>query len=93
MKILTLPHLTKSGAYIRDYSHLGHGHGEYISLSDFDIHDDFLYLLSDNKILIYDKQNNYSGTIDLPNAAQGLCVMDSGIALNNEFGYGDRLPL
>lgn len=79
----------KSGAYIRDYSHLGHGHGEYISLSDFDIHDDFLYLLSDNKILIYDKQNNYSGTIDLPNAAQGLCVMDSGIALNNEFGYGD----
>lgn len=79
----------KSGRYIRSYNHRGNGPGEYVSLYDFDIYNDTLYLLGGASIHKYTMDDRFAGTINLRNASQGLAVIPTGISLNNGFGVGN----
>ena len=78
-----------NGDYIKSFSHIGQGPGEYISLSDFDIKDSTIYLLGSNSIHKYSTDNSYEGSVSLRNSAIGLAVTRNGIALNNGFGVGN----
>lgn len=80
----------QDGAFIHTYSHVGQGPGEYPSISDFDISNDELFILSGKTIFRYDMADTFNGTINLENTAKGLCVLESGIALNNGFGVGNN---
>ena len=78
-----------NGDYIKSFSHIGQGPGEYISLSDFDIKDSTIYLLGSNSIHKYSTDNSYEGSVSLRNSAIGLAITRNGIALNNGFGVGN----
>lgn len=79
-----------NGKYIRNYSHIGQGPGEYPVLNDMDIKEGFIYILSGNKIYKYTTDDRFMGTINLENASKGLSVIPSGIALNNGFAYANE---
>lgn len=79
-----------SGNYVRTISKVGHGNGEYVKLRDFDIADHILYCLDGKRIHKYRLDGEYIGSVDLENAAQGLCVFPSGISLNNGFGFSSN---
>ncbi len=78
------------GKFLRKIQKLGHARDEYISLSDFDIKGDTLYLLDNmgKKILTYRKDGKCINSIDIE-AAKGLKVLENGIAVNHEFGLAD----
>lgn len=76
-----------NGGFIRTISHVGHGPGEYVRLNDFDVKDSVIYCLNDRLIHKYGPDGKYIGTINLENAAQGLCVTNAGFVLNNGFGF------
>lgn len=77
----------KDGNYLRTISNVGHGPGEYTKLCDFDMADGILYYLDGRRIHKYQADGRYLESIDMENASQGLCVLPSGIALNNGFGF------
>lgn len=78
------------GSFIQMYSHIGQGPGEYPSITDFDVVNGDLYILSGNKIYKYDLSNKFLGTTDIRNSATGLSVLESGFALNNGFGVANN---
>ncbi|MDE6194915.1 MAG: 6-bladed beta-propeller [Muribaculaceae bacterium] len=80
---------SSNGDYVRSFSHIGQGPGEYASLSDFDVRDSIVYLLAGNSIHKYSTSNVYTGSVSLRNSALGLAVLRNGIALNNGFGTGN----
>ncbi|MGC9337021.1 MAG: 6-bladed beta-propeller, partial [Candidatus Cloacimonadia bacterium] len=43
---------TKEGNFVKLYSKKGKGPGEFMSLKDFDIRNDFIYCLDDEKLSI-----------------------------------------
>jgi len=81
---------TSEGKFLRKIQKLGHARDEYISLSDFDIKGDTLYLLDNmcKKILTYRKDGKYINSIDIE-VAKGLRVLENGIAINHEFGLAN----
>lgn len=78
------------GSFIQTYSHIGRGPGEYPSISDFDVTDNELFILSGKTIYKYDMTDTFIGTRILENSAKGLCLLKSGIAFNNGFGVGNK---
>lgn len=81
------------GKFLHAYSHLGQGPGEYSYINDIDIKEGIIYILSRNKIYKYSINDDFIGSIDLDNAAIGLCLYKDGIVLNNGFGLGSNATL
>lgn len=79
------------GRFVRNYSYIGQGPGEYISAEDFDINENAIFILSRNKIYKYNLNGDFINVVELDNAAQSLCLLSEGIALNNGFGYGSKI--
>ena len=79
-----------NGEFIGNYSHIGTGPGEYVSINDFDIKGDTLFILSRDNIYLYSMDDKFIKKIQLTNAAKGLKVLNSGVALNNGFGLGSK---
>lgn len=80
------------GHYVRQYSHLGQGPGEYVGLGDFDIKEDTLYLMGkfDGCVLKYGLSDRYYGKERVPKAA-GMYVLPDGVyALNLGLGRADN---
>lgn len=80
----------RNGGFLRNYSHVGQGPGEYVSIDDFDIKEDSLFILTQNNVYNYSMDDVFIKTISLPNAAKSLRILNSGIALNNGFGVGNK---
>lgn len=76
----------KTGKYVRTLSKIGHGPGEYLRLYDFDVFENIVYCLDGPNIHKYDTSGNYIETNKLENSSEGICLLKSGIALNNAFG-------
>jgi len=76
----------KTGKYIRTLSKIGRGPGEYLKLYDFDVFENIVYCLDGPNIHKYDTSGNYIETNKLENSSEGICLLKSGIALNNAFG-------
>lgn len=82
----------KNGKYIRRYSHLGQGSGEYISLKDFEISGDSLFLLDSQgrQLLVYRLNDDSFVTSDKIEKARGVHVIKEQLyALNKGLGYAD----
>lgn len=60
---------------------VGHGYGEYTSISDFDIHDDSIYILCGNRILVADTDFKILDVIDMGEFAWRIAATDDGIYL------------
>lgn len=60
------------GRFIRNYSYIGQGPGEYISAEDFDINENAIFILSRNKIYKYNLNGDFIDVVELDNAAQSL---------------------
>lgn len=60
---------------------VGHGYGEYTTISDFDIHDDSIYILCGNRILVADTDFKILDVIDTGEFAWRIAVTDDGIYL------------
>lgn len=80
----------RNGGFQRNYSHVGQGPGEYVSIDDFDIKEDTLFILTQNNVYNYSMDDVFIKSIPLPNAAKSLRILNSGIALNNGFGVGNK---
>lgn len=78
------------GNYLRHKNLMGHGRGECLNISDFDIKGDCLYVLDKggSKINVYDLELHFKESIEV-NAAHGIFVTDDGFALDHEFGFAD----
>lgn len=80
------------GKYLRQYSHLGQGPGEYFSLQDFTIKGDTLYLLDRNggQLFLYSLSDSLIQRRKV-DKARGICVLaDDKYALNVELGSADN---
>lgn len=80
----------KSGKYISTLSKIGNGPGEYLRLYDFDVFENVVYCLDGPNIHKYDTSGNFIETTKLENSSEGICVLKSGIALNNVFGSSNN---
>lgn len=78
------------GTFIREYQHIGNGPGEYIRLSDFNLHDGKLYLLDGlrGNIYIYSLNDKLTGIMEVPEC-NGFKMLPYGVALNIGLGYAD----
>lgn len=76
--------------FLSNYSHIGQGPGEYVSIDDFDIKEDTLFILTQNNVYNYSMDDVFIKTISLPNTTKSLRILNSGIALNNGFGVGNK---
>ena len=56
---------SKDGKWLGKIDRQGRGHGEYLGLTDFDVYDSQIYILSrvDNKVVVYDTSGNAEETI------------------------------
>lgn len=82
---------SNEGKYRRCYSHLGQGPGEYLSLSDFTIKKDTLYILDGlgGKLLQYGLNDSLLKSLDVEKA-QGIHVFsNTKFALNKALGHAD----
>lgn len=80
----------RNGRFLSNYSHIGQGPGEYVSIDDFDIKEDTLFILTQNNVYNYSMDDVFIKTISLPNTTKSLRILNSGIALNNGFGVGNK---
>lgn len=81
----------KQGKYLRQYSHVGQGPGEYLSLRDFVIKEDTLFLLDrlGAKLLEYTLDDSLIQVTNVEKA-RGFHLFESGeYALNQELGNAD----
>lgn len=82
----------KAGKFLKKYEHFGQGPGEYLSLVDFTIKGDTLYLLDRNsgQLLLYNLQDSLLQAQKVPKA-KGICVLGSEkYAFNEELGAADK---
>lgn len=82
------------GRYLRQYTHVGQGPGEYLSLTDFTIKEDILYLLDrlGGQLLSYSLEDSLLQT-EKVEKAKGICVLDDHkYALNMGLGAADKSP-
>lgn len=80
------------GKYLKQYSHLGQGPGEYLSLTDFTLKEDTLYLLDrmGGQLLLYNLSDSLLDKRKVEKA-RGICVLgDDKYALNVELGSADN---
>lgn len=79
------------GGFQRVINHFGQGEGEYISLVDFQIKDNRIYLLDQygSKFLVYDLNDNLI-QIEKARKAKSMAVLEEGYAYNAEFGFADN---
>jgi hypothetical protein len=79
----------ENGKYINKINRLGRGPGEYIYINDFDIYNDYIYILSVPKILRYDLNGKYIDCIEeLDDSYYNFIVMseDSVLLFVNSCG-------
>lgn len=84
----------EKGDFLKCYNHLGQGPGEYISLADFTIKNDTLYLLDGlgGQLLQYSLADSLLCALKI-DKAEGICVLSSGkFALNRKLGFADGDP-
>lgn len=82
----------ESGKYLRQYSHRGQGPGEYLSLKDFTIKENVLYLLDriGGQLLLYNLEDSLL-RVQKIDKAKGVCVLaPNKYALNVELGSADN---
>lgn len=82
----------KNGKFLKKYEHIGQGPGEYLSLVDFTIKGDTLYLLDRNvsQLLLYNLEDSLLQTQKVPKA-KGIYVLGSEkYAFNEELGAADN---
>lgn len=82
------------GDFLKCYNHLGQGPGEYVSLVDFTVKNDTLFLLdgSGAQLLQYSLADSLLCTLKI-DKAEGLYVFSNGkFALNRKLGFADRDP-
>lgn len=82
----------KAGKFLKKYEHFGQGPGEYLSLVDFTIKGDTLYLLDRNsgQLLLYNLEDSLLQAQKVPKA-KGICVLGSEKhAFNEELGAADK---
>lgn len=79
-----------TGNFVRSIEHLGQGPGEYLSLADFQIKDDKIYLLDryGARLLVYG-MDDVLLSVEPIKKAVGIDVLDDGYALNLELGTAD----
>ncbi|WP_300502297.1 6-bladed beta-propeller [uncultured Duncaniella sp.] len=78
------------GRFLREYSHIGQGPGEYTYLGDFNIVNDSLYLLDGMKgrLYTYTLEDEFISDREIEKAT-GFRMLDNGIALNIGNGHAD----
>lgn len=83
---------SNEGKYLRCYNHLGQGPGEYLSLSDFIIRGDTLYLLDrlGGKLLQYGLNDSLLNSQNVEKAKGIYVFPDAKFALNKELGSADN---
>ncbi len=77
----TMAKYDMKGNQVEFMRRIGHGYGEYTNISDFDIHDDRIYMLCDNRILVADTDFKIVDVIYLEKFAWRIAVTDDGIYL------------
>ena len=77
----------KQGRFLGQIGSIGVGPEEYVQLIDFDVDRDFVYLLTNQKIQVYEKDGEWVKSIPLELNASGICVTESNLVL---FGLGDK---
>jgi len=80
-------HFDKSGKYIQKLSHKGIGPDEYLSLDDFFLKDDALYILSSaiRKILIYNDSFSFVTSYKIDNYGNRIHYIDNQIYIYNNY--------
>ena len=68
----------KDGKWLGKIDRQGRGPGEYYYISDFDVYDSGIYILSGNKIIIYDSDATAKRTIQLDDWFNRLLVQEDG---------------
>lgn len=83
---------SNDGRYQRRYNHLGQGPGEYISLCDFVVRKDTLYLLDGlgGKLLQYGLNDSLLMSRNMEKAQGIYFFPDTKFALNKGTGYADK---
>lgn len=79
------------GDFLKSYNHYGQGPGEYISLADFTVKDDTLYLLDGlgGRLLQYSLADSLLCVLNV-DKSQGVYVFsDRKFALNKKLGFAD----
>ena len=77
----------KQGRFVGQIGSIGVGPEEYVQLIDFDVDRDFVYLLTNQKIQVYEKDGEWVKSIPLELNASGICVTESNLFL---FVLGDK---
>lgn len=83
---------SNEGNYLRCYNHFGQGPGEYLSLSDFTIRGDTMYLLDrlGGKLLRYGLNDSLLNSQNVEKAKGIYVFPDAKFALNKELGSADN---
>lgn len=83
-----------NGKYIRQHSHLGQGPGEYLSLRDFQVKGDTLFLLDrlGAKLLAYGTNDSLLQVKEVEKAKGFYLFGNGSYALNMELGSADGGP-
>ena len=68
----------KDGKWLGKIDRQGRGPGEYYYISDFDVYDSGIYILSGNKIIIYDADATAMRTIQLEDWFDRLAIREDG---------------
>ena len=82
----------ENGNFLKSYHHYGQGPGEYISLADFTIKNDTLYLLDGlgARLLQYSLADSLLGVQNVDKAEGVYLFSDRKFALNKKLGVADR---
>ena len=93
----TLLVFEEDGRFVMQVGRIGGGPGEYEILSDIDVDDHYIYLLSFNKLLVYGLDGSYQKTISLKQNVRTIRKVKDGflVMLNtpvgeNYLGYMDE---
>ena len=77
----------KNGMFLGKVSHVGRGHGEYIEISSFDVHQDNIYVLSrsSQSINIYSENGTFMNKIELNDYYCDMITTDHSIVLSSNY--------
>ena len=78
----------EDGRFVMQVGRMGGGPGEYEILSDFDVDDRFIYLLSFNKLLVYGLDGSYQKSVPLQQNVRTIRKVKDGflVFLNTPVG-------
>ena len=68
----------KDGKWLGKIDRQGRGPGEYMYINDFDVYESEIYVLTGDRIIVYDNLGSALRTVKLKYAYDKFCIIDSG---------------